>query len=1129
MEKIQNKENYEKEIKYILDSCIYSEDAVLSLTAASAIVLLVRKKVLQVSPILSQLLSSLSFTKLHLGILSAICHLLRIDLKSKLSLNEKYKCEYNLKVPQHPLILLLNQQPESYYNIFNKIKEFYVDPEIKLYANELLYSFYMYVICNPSSETNTHFQDILWNQVANINGQQSVDVMLHLMLWFPLSGRHSFKASCFFMDLTNSDRFNNDAEFKEVVILWLTSIVYELIKSDQDPKAALERLTYVITNDEKSYKNCISSILVILTNSICLCPSTYLYDLLYLCRVLVYSKYSSNLALKSLKASLLHWLAFQCVLTEESIQIGSEIIRYIDDCIVDTNVTKFLYSNKLFNLISCTNEQVQWVVELNILVESLNASNILKWLNKIDKLPCYALLDFINCLTALLLQDDSTQEIAEKVVKLIVKICETCKEMSMQMLTLILYKLSRSHNPDINFALLKAIPKMAVVEENLPIILNVLKLINQSLNMKSFCLTLHYDLWQTSNRCYNYLQPLLATTTVLDQGEREFYITKAYVVKQLCLKCPERYGSELVSYLSEILNNCKHKSGTLATSLAFDGIILLCQNAIISIDSTWKALEPNFEKETRVPIINKICEFMGEISHFECSDELIIIIITKLFTYATTHESEEVVSAAYKALSLFPLEDVTVQLNHIIATKFKMTIKSGKSWICLLLNTKGPHLDAVGNLLIKYASNEIASYRKSTYVVPEGSREPLNFNYLPEISIIRELGNYLKAQIQNWQTLSKCVYLQCLRVLSQKYSKSLPPVDWCFLQELIHISEAHCYCIAIASHQVQFSGTARRLMENYIEAMTEINKKDEEIIIIYEQLQYLCNSIQPVTLRPFIERTLRHALEQTEANSLFKTLLSCLRKIFVDDKVHEASKASLSQVVVNITQLTINDLAFDEILACIIKLPQRSIEQLISPNPKKTLSSSQLRLAVKIRCAIALDTNTLLWMDEFLVQAAFITSEHNFVLNSIASLMQSYRSSNVASAWVLEYLNNIQTTVANENMINYNLQFLCNVFIVMMVVLSGHDVFLESSQNFSIGFENCSNLFPQSVTKLMKLEHWNSNIIQIAEWLLHMSVYPETPLQYKRVFYQALVALRHEHIIQSSSKWMKYIAVTLPQ
>lgn len=118
-------------------------------------------------------------------------------------------------------------------------------------------------------------------------------------------------------------------------------------------------------------------------------------------------------------------------------------------------------------------------------------------------------------------------------------------------------------------------------------------------------------------------------------------------------------------------------------------------------------------------------------------------------------------------------------------------------------------------------SLEISGYLKFVYQV-KGTREPIDYSFLPSNSIVRAVLAYIKSKIAKWKfDLQKEVYLECLRIISQTYTKPLPPLDWCFLQELYHEPAAKDYCISIAAHQVILSGTARRFVVNYIEAVTE--------------------------------------------------------------------------------------------------------------------------------------------------------------------------------------------------------------------------------------------------------------------------------------------------------------------
>uniref|UniRef100_A0A1Y1MEH0 DUF3730 domain-containing protein n=1 Tax=Photinus pyralis TaxID=7054 RepID=A0A1Y1MEH0_PHOPY len=1131
LETIKNNKENSEELRQLINKSLHSDNGVLSLTACSSLLMLVEDKSVQISTILSQLLSSLSFTKTHGGVVSLVCDLLKIDMKEKIKVDKRYKNDYNLKVPQHPFISILNQHPKAWTSILNKISLFYECSEIKFYANEQLYPLFMYTICNPSADVNDTFQYKLWNFVINVSEPQSLDVVVHVILWLPISARHSLAASSFFIELTKTQRFNSDRDFREVIILWLTSLIYELLKFEEDPLPLILCLLKLMQNDQEIVRNSGSSVLVMLTNSLLLCSTVFLPDILRLCRLVIQTSTCNELSLKLLKISILHWTAFKNVLTNKSLEVANEIILYIESNKSYVNNTQMLYSNRLFKILSTSNEYLHFTVQVNILAERLTQAEILSWLERISTMPEYIASDMINFLISLLIFDNIHSDIIVKTIEILVRICKVYQGLSTQTLIVLLYILSHSRDPRVNVAVLKAIPKMAVLDENLPLVLNILDLTRKGIEgMKSFYLRLYLDLWETKNKCYSHLQSLLADSGFTEKSENakiEFYTMKAYVGKQLCLKSPERYGSELVSHLSDILNKCKGEAGTVATSLVLEGIVLLCKSGIISISSTWDALQPLFQKEARAHVIQRYCEFMAEVSYFdasECSDVVITSIIQKLFSYAINSENGDVVCAAYKALSCFPVDEVLVELCNCLDTSLPVHSKTGNPWISLLLNSKESDIDAVGNMLSKFISLEIRNFRKGVYLVPEGRKEPHNYNYLPERSILRAIGNYIKAELENWQLSNTSIYLQCLRVLSQEYSKALPPFDWCFLQEIIHIPEARISCIIIASHQVQLSGTARRLVENYLEAVIEFDGKDEEIITVYSQLSFLCNSIQPVTLRPFIEKSLHFALQRPPT---LHTLLHRLQDILANDTIQETNKATIAQILVNITwALSLDDQCFTPILNCIIRLPKRFIDELSSPKLWKTASPDLLRLSVKIRCATALHTNSLTWINEFIEEACFSPFEQYFVLIHIGRLMENFRNSDLSSTWILEYIGYVQTSIANESSSNYNLQFLCNVLIIIVIILSGHNVFTTLEELIK-SQETYLNLFPQSLAKLIKLPYWKDSVGQVAEWIFHMSNCPETPKPYKLMFYQTLTALRHDSTVQSS-RWMKYISQQLP-
>lgn len=61
----------------------------------------------------------------------------------------------------------------------------------------------------------------------------------------------------------------------------------------------------------------------------------------------------------------------------------------------------------------------------------------------------------------------------------------------------------------------------------------------------------------------------------------------------------------MVSPLSRILSDCAGSSNELATCIALDAIVLLCNSHTVNIASTWKAIRHIFEKEHRLRPIQR--------------------------------------------------------------------------------------------------------------------------------------------------------------------------------------------------------------------------------------------------------------------------------------------------------------------------------------------------------------------------------------------------------------------------------------------------------------------------------------------------------------------------------------------
>jgi hypothetical protein len=55
----------------------------------------------------------------YTGVISSIATLLTIDLKARLSENKSYQCPFSFHSPRHPLISVLRENKDTWFDVFN--------------------------------------------------------------------------------------------------------------------------------------------------------------------------------------------------------------------------------------------------------------------------------------------------------------------------------------------------------------------------------------------------------------------------------------------------------------------------------------------------------------------------------------------------------------------------------------------------------------------------------------------------------------------------------------------------------------------------------------------------------------------------------------------------------------------------------------------------------------------------------------------------------------------------------------------------------------------------------------------------------------------------------------------------
>lgn len=217
----------------------------------------------------------------------------------------------------------------------------------------------------------------------------------------------------------------------------------------------------------------------------------------------------------------------------------------------------------------------------------------------------------------------------------------------------------------------------------------------------------------------------------------------------------------------------------------------------------------------------------------------------------------------------------------------------GECWIELLEKVNQNAIDASIELVTHLVDTEICQFRSGTYLLGERRAEPSELVQLHARSPLRALVKHAKHQSQSID--DPIVLTHCLRCLAQKYSRPLPPLNWFFLTEYInvdaHIAEysTRCemkkYALTIAANQMVHSGSAKNLIENYVQAFSVADSTDDETLMIFQLLPTICHGITSTILASFLSDALSFLFglaksSQFEVNCTFEQAIESIAKIF---------------------------------------------------------------------------------------------------------------------------------------------------------------------------------------------------------------------------------------------------------
>ncbi|KAG8338287.1 hypothetical protein J6590_005830 [Homalodisca vitripennis] len=379
--------------------------------------------------------------------------------------------------------------------------------------------------------------------------------------------------------------------------LALATLVPRLLQTAVCPQPTLQlvaRLAAIATNTH-------STLLALLADSIPSCPAPHLQHLLaFFVELLGRGQCSLDCTWMCVSA-LMPWLAASPSHLHQALHTASLIVNHASAATANASTTATLIGNSAVAAVVSADPRLTQAIHLARLSEILrtDSSATLQWLKSAQVIRMDQIHQYVSALLI------SRAETEVKLAALEALVCSQAPMATSHNLTLMLYQLAKEKQPEVQLALLRALPSTAVEKNNVLGVISTLEALRQSGNQQLSLLAveLYCQLWLNQERCYPQLMG------VLDQNCENYpwlaNLLQANICKIICDTRPEMHGKEVVPKVSDILNKCGGVKDSAASTLALEALIPLCCHDVVDIFTIWRSLAPRFSRDKRPPVIKR--------------------------------------------------------------------------------------------------------------------------------------------------------------------------------------------------------------------------------------------------------------------------------------------------------------------------------------------------------------------------------------------------------------------------------------------------------------------------------------------------------------------------------------------
>ncbi|KAJ8716977.1 hypothetical protein PYW08_005376 [Mythimna loreyi] len=1126
--------NENEELRFLREKCS-SKDAKVSLTACQGLLALVELGVLEIAHTMSTVVTLLPSTHNYSAIISTMAGLLILDLKARLVPGHQYKCQFTLKSPQHPFITVLEKNKGAEEDVLAQMHALCTHPDYIVSSNslELLRPVFLWLTCHPQRDHSIRPWQLLLS-LPSTTAQSSLLLacLSCQQICNPALIERSYAA---YSAVTEACVYQAQRDHVIALLPMLARLSRKLITLQRDPRSCYSLIERCFALDAPELRSVAGITLMLLAENLADTSALYLHELFNLCLNII-SKYEySAISLNVFVALSLQWLNLPSYLTASALKVAAKILdTHQDNYKDDTRLhTPNLKANKTFQALLYTDSHLSIIFKLNQNWERMrdNPDKLKSWLDCIATVNDDVKLEILPFLLGMVLEKRKEvwyEDVLVKVLKIVVGVVDYKKEVSVQILPLLVYKIASDKSPRVRLECLRALPLMAKTKENVPTIVSVLNKIKANKGVPtSFLIMLYTSLAETQVRCFPYLQEILVDPGIGKQDDLkwELDIAKAVAVKRICEIRPTSHGLELVSVISSILNRCSDRSGSVATCVCVASLALLWRGAALAPHTTWAALQPKLARDNRHTVQISICKLLSEVPSLRVQsaeyDKLVSDAVRKLWSLIAEGNQPDVVEAACDALATYKIDDYKlIDVPEIYRKTVKLPASFCKTpadaarkpeevldyvpceiWPEVFKFTNQSALLGVQRLCAKLIEKEVRGYRSGVYQ-HDARQEPTSLSHLHVTSVARGLVECFRRQATTPSyDFPDSVLLSILQTLTSEYPKPLPPFDMCFLPEVFHRGAAwRRGCVTLAARQAQVSQSARRILDNYLQGVSAGTVSDEsDTLLIFEILPILCRSMPPNSLRPPLERCLANSFAEIshtklraradEKEYLFNQQMDRIRQCLECDKIHDANRTLLSQIVEQYFSIIADDnVAWPTYVQTSRCLSSKYLERMTSPTGWWELSSTLLRKAAAVRCAVAAlhDCDTALnWLNEIIdAQATQLTEQEYSLRCMLPALKAAKPDAESTREWFLQLMGRTQVAF-NETEDKSAKLYLCDVFMLCVIVFSGLWALEPDAEQLAGSRSGRHALLPAAAAELVARESWSNCTLQMLEWLCH--------------------------------------------